>query len=519
MKYGRWFGLLFGLLPALAAPAAESPNIIVIYADDIGYGDFSCYGGTGVRTPNVDRLAQGGIRFLSGYASAATCTPSRYSLLTGEYAFRNKSAKILPGNAPLIIDVDQPTLASFLKGAGYRTALVGKWHLGLGRADAPMDWNGPIRPGPRQLGFDEAYYMAATADRVPSVFIENEQVVNLDPTDPISVSYKNPVGSEPTGTSNPEMLRVQADAQHSGTIVNGISRIGTMSGGQSARFRDEAMSDTFLEKAIEFIEKKDSKPFFLYYAGIENHVPRAPHPRFIGASSLGPRGDAIVQFDWNVGRIVETLRSCGLLENTLIILSSDNGPVLFDGYWDGAIEHNGTHRAAGPWRGGKYSRWEGGTRMPFVVSWPGRVKPGTSDALVSQVDVFKSIAALVGKNLPENASPDGENVLPALLGESPHGRDYVVEEALAEVAIRKGDWKYIPPGTVNDRGGLDEWRQTIVKEPGLLFDLANDPGEKTDLAGKHPSIVRELRGLLEEIAPEKFKRKRKGKGDKSQRGF
>ncbi len=517
MKHGRWFSLLFGLLPVLAASAAERPNIVLIYADDIGYGDFSCYGGTGVQTPNVDRLAQGGIRFRSGYASAATCTPSRYSLLTGEYAFRNKSAKILPGNAPLIIDPGKPTLASFLKEAGYRTALVGKWHLGLGSADAPLDWNGAIQPGPRQLGFDYAYYMAATADRVPSVFIENEQVVNLDPADPIFVSYQKKVGSDPTGISNPELLRIQADKQHSGTIVNGISRIGTMSGGQAARFRDEAMSDTFLGKAIAFIEKKDSKPFFLYYAGIENHVPRAPHPRFVGASSLGPRGDAIAQFDWNVGQIIETLRDCGLLENTLVILSSDNGPVLFDGYWDGAIERNGRHRAASPWRGGKYSRWEGGTRMPFIVSWPGRVKPGVSDALVGQVDIFRSIAALLGKDLPENASPDGVDVLPALLGESPHGRDYVVEEALAEVAIRKGDWKYIPPGTVMDRGGLDEWHKTVVKEPGLLFDLANDPGERVDLAKKHPAKVRELRGLLKEIAPDRFKCA--GKGDKSQRGF
>jgi arylsulfatase A-like enzyme len=206
-----------------------------------------------------------------------------------------------------------------------------------------------------------------------------------------------------------------------------------------------------------------------------------------------------------------------LLENTLIILSSDNGPVLFDGYWDGAIERNGAHRPAGSLRGGKYSRWEGGTRMPFIVSWPGRVKPGTSDALVGQVDIFRSIAALVGKDLPEDASPDGENVLPALLGESPHGRDYVVEEALAEVAIRKGDWKYIPPGTVMDRGGLDEWKKTVVKKPGLLFDLANDPGERTNLAGKHPAKLRELRELLKGIAPEKFRHV--GSGDKSQRGF
>ncbi|RME69366.1 MAG: arylsulfatase, partial [Verrucomicrobia bacterium] len=403
-----------GLVPA--SSAGERPNIVIIYGDDIGYGDLSCYGATAVQTPNIDALAEAGVRFLSGYSTAATCTPSRYSLLTGEYAFRNRAAKILPGNAPLIIDPDRPTIASFLKAQGYATGMSGKWHLGLGRPDEPLDWNGPIAPGPNEVGFDYAFNMAATADRVPSVYIENGRIVGLDPADPVRVNYQEPVGDDPTGLSHPHLLRVQADEQHSGTIVNGVSRIGFMSGGKSARFRDEDMADTYLRKAVEFIERHHDRPFFLYYAPNENHVPRVVHERFQGATPLGPRGDALAVFDWCVGRLVETLKRLGEYEDTLIILTSDNGPVVFDGYWDGAWERRGEHRPAGPWRGGKYSRWEGGTRVPFIVSWPGHVEPGISEAIVSQVDLFASIAALIGEPMPPDAGRDGSNVLPALLG-------------------------------------------------------------------------------------------------------
>lgn len=497
---------LFLSLTCLASMgmATEKPNVLIIYADDIGYGDLSCYGASGVETPFIDRLANSGIRFSSGYASAATCTPSRYSLLTGEYAFRNKSAKILPGNAPLIIDPNKANIASYMKSAGYNTALVGKWHLGLGLADGSFDWNSNIKPAPRELGFDYSFYMAATGDRVPSVYIENSEVVDLDPKDPIKVSYAKPVGSEPTGISHPHLLTVQADKQHAGTIVNGISRIGTMTGGHAARFKDEDMSDTYLNKAIEFIESSKDQPFFMYFAAHDNHVPRRPHPRFQGSSSLGPRGDAIVQFDWTVGKLIKTLQKNGIYKNTLIILSSDNGPVLFDGYWEGSRVKNGTHKAAGPFRGGKYSLWEGGTRMPFIVSWPGKIEPGTSSALVSQVDIFASIAALIGQELPKDASQDGKNMLDAFMGKDHSGRDYLVEEALSQVALRMGDWKFIPPGTVTERGGLDEWIKTAVHPPGLLFNLADDPGETTDLSKQHPKKVKAMLAILKKEAPSKF---------------
>ena len=501
---------------ALFASAAEKPNIIFIYGDDIGYGDFSCYGGE-VDTANIDTLAEEGVRFTAGYCTAATCTPSRYSLLTGEYAFRNKSAKILPGNAPLIIDPSRPTIATFLRDNGYKTALSGKWHLGLGSADHPLDWNGEIAPGPREVGFEYSFNMAATADRVPSVYIENGRIVNLDPSDPVQVSYQKQIGNEPTGISNPELLRLQADEQHSGTIINGISRIGWMTGGNSARFRDEDMADTYLNKAMGFIRANKENPFFLYYAPNECHVPRVLHERFKNSTSLGPRGNAIAVFDWCVGKIIQTLKDTGQFENTLIVISSDNGPVRFDGYWEGAIEKLGTHKPAGPWRGGKYSRWEGGTRMPFIVSWPGKVKPGISDALISQVDLYASIAALIGQPMPENAGADGQNLLSALLGKSDQGRDYVIEEALTQIAVRKGNWKYIPPGSVTERGGIGEWIKTEVNEPGLLFNLTEDPTESRDLAAVYPERVQEMHDIIINVAPEKATGQKKL--DKKQLGF
>lgn len=509
--------LICFFLCSVAIGAVDRPNILIIYGDDIGYGDFSCYGETGVDTHNVDTIADAGVRFLSAYASAATCTPSRYSLLTGEYAFRNKSAKILSGNAPLIIDVDRPTLPSFLRSQGYATALVGKWHLGLGAADEPLDWNGQIEPGPAEVGFDYSFYMAATADRVPSVYIENGYVVDLESSDPIEVNYQEMVGSDPTGISHPQLLRMQADEQHSGTIVNGISRIGFMSGGEQARFEDESMADTYLSKAVEFIEAERSEPFFMYFAPNENHVPRVVHPRFHGSSSLGPRGDALALFDWTVGKLVESLKRCGQYENTLIVISSDNGPVLFDGYWDGALEMNGDHKPAGPFRGGKYSRWEGGTRMPFIVSWPERVQPGISDALLSQLDLFASIAALIEAPLPAGVAQDSENVLAALLGESELGREFVIQEALTQIAVRKGDWKYIPPGSVTERGGIGVWNSTTVEEPGLLFHLLEDPSERIDLADAYPEKVDAFRRIIEEVAPEKAAGE--SKTNKKQLGF
>lgn len=491
--------IVLGFLVTLISSgfAQSKPNILIIYADDVGYGDLGCYGATALETPNLDRLAKGGLRFTSAYATSSTCTPSRYSLLTGAYAFRRQDAQILPGDAPLLLDPEKPSLPSILKNAGYRTGLVGKWHLGLGTPESPANWNGTIAPGPREVGFDYSFHMAATGDRVPTVYIRNGQVVDLNPSDPIEVDYIHPVGDDPTGISHPELLKVQADTQHSSTIVDGISRIGYMSGGDSARWNDESLPDTFLDEALNFIEESHEEPFFLYYATHENHVPRWPHPRFRGSTRLGVRGDAIVQMDWGVGKVIEKLQQLGIAENTLIIFSSDNGPVLFDGYYDGAYQKNGDHKPAGPWRGGKYSSWEGGTRMPFIVSWPGTVIPGLSGALISQVDLLTSLARLGGATLPESTSLDSQDILDTLLGRTDQGRSFLIEQGIDGLAIRQGDWKYIPEGRVRVRAGVDSAIFESIPATGALFYLPEDPAESNNLAKAFPDKAEAMKALLE----------------------
>jgi arylsulfatase A-like enzyme len=477
--------------------ADRPPNIVIIYADDIGYGDLGAYGATAVKTPNVDRLAKEGIKFTSGYCTSATCTPSRYSLLTGEYAFRKQGTGVLPGDAAMIIEPGRATLPSLLQKAGYTTGVVGKWHLGLGVDRATLDWNKPISAGPRDVGFDYSYIMAATGDRVPCVYVENQHVVGLDLNDPIKVDYKNPFPGEPTGKENRDKLKQDWSHGHNFGVVNGIGRIGYYTGGKSALWVDEDMADVFTAKALQFIDRSKDKPFFLYFATHDVHVPRVPHKRFVGATNMGPRGDALVQFDWSVGEVLKKLDELRLADNTLVLISSDNGPVLDDGYKDQAGEKVGDHKPAGPFRGGKYSLFEGGTRMPTLVRWPARVKPGVSDALISQVDFPATFAALVGQTPDARTMCDSVNVLPALLGESPVGRDHIIQHA-GRLAIRVGDWKYLTPGKTRDT--LDASAGTAADLPGgALYNLATDPGERKNLAAEHPDKVKELAARLEAI--------------------
>lgn len=487
---------LYGMA-ALAAEPSGKPNILLIYADDIGYGDFGCYGAQGVQTPNVDRLAKDGLRFTSGYSSSATCTPSRYSMLTGEYAFRQKGTGVLPGDAAMIIRPGRATLPSVLKQAGYTTAVVGKWHLGLGDSSG-VDWNKEIKPGPREIGFDYSFIMAATGDRVPCVYVEDGRVVGLDPADPIKVNYKQPFPGEPTGVTNRDQLKLDWSHGHNMTVVNGVGRIGYVTGGKSALWNDEDMADEFTRRAVAFLERqKKEKPFFLYFATHDIHVPRVPHPRFVGKTTMGPRGDALVQFDWCVGELLAVVKRLGHATNTLIILTSDNGPVLDDGYKDGAVEKLGQHKPAGPWRGGKYSTFEGGTRVPLLVHWPGRVKPGVSDALISQVDFAASLSSLAGVNWPANEGPDSQNVLSALLGDSPAGRDHVVEHARI-LALRQGQWKYIEPSPGPARAA--NTNVELGNNPaGQLYDLGEDSGEQVNLSAKHPDKLKALSDALGQI--------------------
>lgn len=477
----------------------QKPNVIFIVADDLGYGDISCYGEKTISTPHVDSLAANGIRFTDAHSVAATSTPSRYSLFTGHYSWRRNDTGIAAGNAGMIIKPEQTTIADMFKSAGYTTGAIGKWHLGMGDKTGTQDWNGIITPGPQDIGFDYSYLMAATGDRVPCVWIENQRVANYDLNAPIHVSYTKPFPGEPLGKDHPELLtklKPYPNHGHNQAIVNGISRIGYMKGGGKALWEDENIADTLTSKAVRYIEEHKDTTFFLYVGTNDIHVPRYPHSRFIGKSGMGYRGDAILQFDWTVGEIMKALKKQGIAENTLIVLTSDNGPVVNDGYLDQAVELLGEHRPWGDMRGGKYSNFEAGTRVPFIVSWPTKVTPGISNALVSHIDLFASMAELVGTELKEGVAIDSRKQLNALLGTDKKGRDYIIEAAQS-ISISDGEWKYITPC---DR--TPYYKITRTETGNLLedqlYNLRKDIGEKHNLAQEHPEKLKELKRLLEQ---------------------
>ena len=476
------------LLPAIcfvrcASETAEKPNVIVILADDLGFGDVSAYGSATIHTPHIDKLANEGVCFTNGYATSATSTPSRYALMTGMYPWKNKDAKILPGDAPLIIDEHQFTLPKMMQSAGYTTGAIGKWHLGMGNGN--VNWNEVVKPGAKEIGFDYSCLIAATNDRVPTVYVEDGKVVGLDPDDPIEVSYEKNFEGEPTALSNPELLKMEWAHGHNNSIVNGIPRIGYMKGGKAARWVDEDMADYFVGKVKDFVSGHKDEPFFLYYGLHQPHVPRAPHSPFAGTTTMGPRGDAIIEADWCVGELIAHLEKEGLLENTMIIFSSDNGPVLNDGYKDGAAEKVGEHKPAGGLRGGKYSLFDGGTHIPLFVYWKGTISPVISDALICQMDLIASLGKLVDASLPEGL--DSREYLDAFMGKKLQARENLVVEAQGRMAYRQGDWMMIPPYrgqernlTGNELGNLPEY---------ALFNLKEDKAQQENrVAGNEPLL-------------------------------
>lgn len=463
----------------------KAPNIVIIMADDLGYGDLSCYEAKEIHTPGIDRLAAEGLRHCNGHATSATSTPSRFAMLTGMYPFR-VGAAILPGDAPMLIKESMPTLPKMLRQAGYATGVVGKWHLGLGNGN--LDWNNHISPSPNEIGFDYSYIMAATNDRVPSVYVKNGRVVNLDPNDPIEVSYRQNFPGEPTGKNNPELLKMHPSVGHAGSIVNGVPRIGFMKGGKAALWNDETMYEVFLDEARNYVREHKDGPFFLYYALHQPHVPRLPNARFAGKSKLGPRGDVILEADFCVQEFLKCLDEEGLAENTIVIFTSDNGPVLDDGYKDMAEEMNGAHTPAGPFRGWKTDPYEGGTRIPMIVRWPGQVKAGaTSDALVCQMDFCASFAAMLKQDYHTG---DGQDVMKALVGKTPKARKSLVLEGYGNsIWIRQGDWACVP--------SYKDW-QGNVTEPEL-YDLKNDVAQKNNLASQYPDKVKAMTAALEAV--------------------
>jgi len=482
------------------------PNVIILYTDDLGYGDLSCYGAKAIATPNIDWLADNGLRFTDAHCTASTCTPSRYSILSGQYAWRKKGTNILPGDANLTIATNITTLPKVFQRAGYMTGAVGKWHLGLG-SSSPIDWNKKVTPGPAEIGFDYSFIFPATADRTPTVFMENQTVVALDTSDPISVNYNKPFPGELSGRDHPEMLKMKSDPHqgHDGHITNGIGRIGFMKGGTRAQWTDEELGYTFNTKAIGFIDQslQAKKPFFLYYAIHDIHVPRMPATEFKGKSKLGYRGDAILEMDHTVGVILNALKERGLLNNTLIIFSSDNGPVLNDGYIDASPETalREDYKPAGIYRGGKYSVLEGGTRIPFIVYWAGNVKPHTiSKSLFAQIDLMASFAGMLKEKLPLNEFTDSRDYFTTLTGKENRSCDFVIEQPAnrTSLAIIKDGWKYISPSTgpalmkeVNIETGYSSEEQ--------LYNLKENPEETYNLVKQFPEKVEELKTLLEKI--------------------
>ncbi len=510
--------LMFVCIPFLLIACSERandeveqpirPNILLFYVDDLGYGDIGVNGATEVKTPNIDQLAAQGINFTDAHSTAATCTPSRYALLTGEHGFRIES-DILEGDAPALIRPGRPTLPLMLKKAGYNTAVIGKWHLGLG--DGNVNWNEPVTPGPREIGFDYSFLLPVTGDRVPTVYLENHHVVNADPGDPIAVSYTGKIGDRPHGSERPDLVRYAADPQHNETIINGVARIGSMAGGEEALWVDEDIPTVLNEKAMDFIRSSEGGPFFLFYSFHDIHVPRMPHPDFVGTTSMGPRGDAIAQVDWTVGEIVGQLEAMDLSENTLILFTSDNGPVLNDGYMDGAVEKLGNHKPAGVYRGGKYSAYEAGTRMPTIVRWDQVVEPGTSSAaLISQVDFYASLASILGIELIDDEAIDSLNLSEVLIGNDKKGREYMIEESVVNISLRKGNWKYVRP-TSEAKINRAEWVRTDKDIEGgfmgapQLYNLETDPSEQDNVAKEFPKIVTEMQQKLDHLTINGFR--------------
>lgn len=474
------------LASSTAAFSQDKPNIIFILADDIGYGDFGCYGAKLISTPNIDALSSNSARFTAAHSPASTSSPSRYSLLTGEYGWR-KNVGILPADAPLTIDTTKNNLPQQLKSAGYKTALIGKWHLGLGEKGKVVDFNTSIDLGPSEVGFDYSYFFPATNDRVPCVFIENKNVSLLDPTDPITVSYKQKVGTDPTGKENPELLKLKHFQGHNNTIVNGIGRIGWMSGGNTARWVDENMCDTLLSRTLTYIDNSSKKePFFLYYAPHNAHEPRVPSARFKGKSRAGIYGDVIEEFDYQVGEIVAQLKKKGIFKNTIIIITSDNGPMIKEGYEDGALENISSHDPYNGLSGEKYSLFEGGTRVPFIVSWADKIKKGfVQSQPFSYLDMLATVASIT-KTAPNKGSLNDSADASQLFTNpnAPAYRDYLITQNNTGVmSIRKDGFKFISPN-----GNTNAQLYNLTSDQSESQNLINDPSYKNKAKELHDIV-------------------------------
>jgi arylsulfatase A len=475
------------------------PNVILIYADDLGYGDVGCYGATKVKTPNIDRLAREGRRFTDAHSASSVCTPSRYALLTGEYPFRRGLTVPVFLKSGLVVDPNRVTLADVMKQAGYQTACIGKWHLGFG-IETP-DWNGELKPGPLELGFDYFFGIPVVNSHPPFVYVENHRVVGLRADDPLVY------GKKAETAVLPEKM--------------GLNLIGGAAAAH-AQYEDGMVGTRLAEKSVEWIKNHPREPFFLYLATTNIHHPFTPHPRFVGTSECGPYGDFVHELDWIVGEILRTLDDTGLARNTLVIFTSDNGGMVNLGGQE-AIRRG--HRMNGNLLGFKFDAWEGGHRVPFIVRWPAQLEPGsTSDQLICNVDLLATMAALTQVKLAPADGPDSLNVLPTLIGtpKTPIRNQAVFGASNpTHLAVRQGRWIYIGakggggfkgtkvgdhglggPAALQFAGQVNSDIEDGMLKPDApneqLYDLERDPTQSQNVARQHPEIAARLSTLLQE---------------------
>jgi len=493
----------------------NKPNIIVIYADDLGYGDVGCYGATKVQTPNIDRLATQGRMFTDAHSASAVCTPSRYSFLTGQYGWRVNSWGPMAYDQPMIIDVDRLTIPGMLKQHGYSTACIGKWHLGFGK-EGLTDWNKELKPGPLEVGFDYYFGVPLVNSHAPFVYVEDHYVAGLDKNDPFVLRQEN------------EALPPNTDLPRSPVQVfpekGGLER---WSGAKDAHmlYRDEMVGTKLTEKSVEWLhahnEQKKDQPFFMYLATTNIHHPFTSHPRFKGTSQCGAYGDFIHELDWIVGQITKTLDDLKIADDTLIIFASDNGGMLNEG---GKQAWKAEHKLNGELLGFKFGAWEGGHRVPFIARWPSHIPPATcSDQLICSIDMMATFSAILGHSLNPDQGPDSYNMLPALIGEPKRPiRDHLVmaPNESKNLAIRSGKWLYIGAqgsggfhGNVGGPGAIAWTKQTNsdittngkIREDApdqQLYDLEADLSQTKNVIREYPKIAKKLKEMLNKIKKE-----------------
>ncbi len=502
-KMVLWLGLLlFFLIPwrGGGANTPEKPNVIIIFADDLGYGDLGCYGATKVKTPNIDHLAREGILFTDAHSTSAVCTPSRYALLTGQYPFRKNIFRPVFLRVGLLIDTARVTIADVMKRSGYSTACIGKWHLGFGTKEP--DWNGELKPGPLEVGFDYYFGIPVVNSHPPFVYVENHRVWGFDPSDPFVYNQRAETREFPA---------------KKGINAIGGARI------PHALYDDEMVGTTLTKKAVKWIKEQKNNPFFLYFATTNIHHPFTPHPRFRGQSDCGRYGDFIMELDWMVGEVLKTLDDLGIADNTLILFTSDNGGMF---NLAGQNAWLMGHRQNGPLLGFKFDAWEGGQRVPFIARWPGKIPAGAvSEQLISNVDMLATLAALTGYQLKAGEGPDSYNVLPALSGSPDNAiRDHLVLAAKEQshLSLRSGKWMYIGAqgggGFGGKKFGSNNLGDTIAVEmtgqknsdikngrikpgapPEQLYNLKTDLYQRENVIREHPGIARRMKKQLEEL--------------------